>query len=243
MLTLLILALVAGQPVDRNAGKEAALSKALLADIERREKRYADPALGRLLARLVARLSASDAAPVHVLVIDTPDPVAGAIPGGTIVIGRGAVARMRSEAELAAVVAHEMAHLQLRHGWRHSQDRPVVVFLGGAYGVCRRAPAGAIQMPLRMQEDAGPLEADADSLAIEILASAGYPAAGLVEVFDRFGASPGIGAAIRAGLAVPGNSQAGSGGTPEFEKIRAAAASVPRRPPSLRGKDQAAPGR
>ncbi len=48
-------------------------------------------------------------------VADDYTPNAFALPGGTIVVTRGLLRTLRSEAELAAVLAHELAHVELGH--------------------------------------------------------------------------------------------------------------------------------
>lgn len=48
-------------------------------------------------------------------VLDTPEVNAFALPGGTVVITRGLLAMLRDEAELAAVLGHEIAHVAARH--------------------------------------------------------------------------------------------------------------------------------
>ncbi|WP_196140880.1 M48 family metallopeptidase [Aliikangiella sp. G2MR2-5] len=49
------------------------------------------------------------------IVIDTPDFNAFAMPGGFIVVSSGAIDRLSSEAELAAVLAHEIIHVEQQH--------------------------------------------------------------------------------------------------------------------------------
>jgi predicted Zn-dependent protease len=54
----------------------------------------------------------------HVLVLDSDDINAFATPGGHIFVTRGLIRCCRSEDALAAVVAHEIGHIQLRHGMK-----------------------------------------------------------------------------------------------------------------------------
>ena len=49
------------------------------------------------------------------LVIDTPDFNAFSMPGGYVVISSGVIDRLSSEAELAAVLAHEIVHIEQKH--------------------------------------------------------------------------------------------------------------------------------
>lgn len=54
----------------------------------------------------------------HFSILDTPVANAFAVPGGYIYITRGLMAMMNSEAELAAVLAHELGHVNARHSMR-----------------------------------------------------------------------------------------------------------------------------
>lgn len=88
---------------------------------------YATPGFGRpirdarvmrfvnTIAAVVGRYSDRPLIPYFVVVIDTPHINAFAAPGGYIFLTRGAVEAMRSEAELACVIAHEIAHITERH--------------------------------------------------------------------------------------------------------------------------------
>ena len=50
------------------------------------------------------------------VVVDSPEVNAFALPGGYVFVNRGAVEAARTEGELAGVLAHEVAHVSLRHG-------------------------------------------------------------------------------------------------------------------------------
>jgi len=83
--------------------------------------------------------------PLAAKVIDSQDERAIAFPGGFLYITRGLITRAETEAELAGVVAHEIAHIVARHGMRplsidaNSPQRDVpLVFAGGWIGVCTR---------------------------------------------------------------------------------------------------------
>lgn len=53
--------------------------------------------------------------PYHFYVVDSPQVNAFALPGGQIYVFRGLLEFVESEAELAAVIGHEMAHVDLKH--------------------------------------------------------------------------------------------------------------------------------
>ena len=77
-----------------------------------------DPALTRYVASVGQRLAnVSDRAlPYEFVVLNSPVPNAWALPGGKIAINRGLLMELGSEAELAAVLGHEIVHAAARHG-------------------------------------------------------------------------------------------------------------------------------
>lgn len=79
---------------------------------------YDDPELtayvNEIAERLVANSSMPDAEFTFTL-LDSPDINAFALPGGMIYINRGLLAYLNSEAELAGVIAHEIAHITEHH--------------------------------------------------------------------------------------------------------------------------------
>lgn len=79
---------------------------------------YDDPALQRYVNEIGQRLAkASHRAGLQYqfLVVDSPQVNAFALPGGYIYISRGILAYLNSEAELAAVLGHEIGHVTARH--------------------------------------------------------------------------------------------------------------------------------
>ncbi|MGB1617539.1 MAG: M48 family metalloprotease [Pseudomonadales bacterium] len=81
--------------------------------------RYAsDPQLTEYVSRVGQRLAraADRRLPYEFVIIDDSTPNAWALPGGKIAINRGLLLRLNSEAELAAVLSHEIVHAAARHG-------------------------------------------------------------------------------------------------------------------------------
>lgn len=78
----------------------------------------ADPALTRYVQSVGKRLAAvaDRKLPYEFVIINDSTPNAWALPGGKIAINRGLLLELRSEAELAAVLSHEIVHAAARHG-------------------------------------------------------------------------------------------------------------------------------
>lgn len=68
------------------------------------------------VGKRLARHSARAHLPWHFTVVDSPDVNAFSLPGGYVYLARGILPYLDSEAELAAVIGHEIGHVSARHG-------------------------------------------------------------------------------------------------------------------------------
>jgi len=114
---------------------------------------------------------------------DEPDFVnAGALPGGQIVIGRGLLELLESEDELAAILGHEVAHVDERHAIERLQyevqSRKI-----GMRGLYRLGQIGVVLFQMGYTKEK---EDEADRVGLGLTVRAGYSPAGAVEVMKRF---------------------------------------------------------
>jgi predicted Zn-dependent protease len=118
-------------------------------------------------------------------ILDTDEINAFAAPGGYIFVTKGALKLMRNEAQLAGVLAHELAHVDQKHIVRklklQSTDRSVTSgiaqVLGGASLSAKIALERLNDLAFKMLMEEGLSkedEADADQKALEMLMSTGY---------------------------------------------------------------------
>jgi len=118
-------------------------------------------------------------------ILDTDEINAFAAPGGYIFVTRGALKLMRNEAQLAGVLAHELAHVDQKHIVRklklQSTDRSITSgiaqVLGGATLTAKIALERLNDLAFKMLMEEGLSkedEADADKKALEMLMSTGY---------------------------------------------------------------------
>lgn len=137
----------------------------------------------RALDRLVERLK-SDALKdksITLMVITQGQPNAFAIPGRRIVMFSGLIKRANNPEMLAGVLAHEMAHAELRHPVRgviHNLGLGAVLSL--IFGDSSLASVGQVALALSYTRD---LEREADARAISMLQEAGIRADGLNAFF------------------------------------------------------------
>lgn len=156
---------------------------------------YPDQALEDYLNQFAAKLQPrSSDLEIRVKVIKNTGLNAVAYPNGMIYIHSGLLARMDNEAQLAAVLAHEITHCTQRHALRAfqaAQDQPDLLRavqhtlsktkglkdIAGFMGI-----SGAIAA---FSEHIRELEAEADRMGIELMVRAGYDPREALLIFDQ----------------------------------------------------------
>lgn len=153
-------------------------------EVRRAGGRLDDAKAAAMLERVAARLSAvtvKDRPDVAwtVTLVDDPAYNAFALPGGFIHFNRGALALMNDEAEMAAIMAHEMAHVTARHGAAGTSVGVLVDLAAAAWVVLAGADADTTRTALGVTRlvEAGytrEQEAEADRVGLRYLYEAGY---------------------------------------------------------------------
>src|SRR6202521_4898126 len=100
--------------------KEIALGKQLAQEVERQAKIIDDPIIAEYVNRVGQNLVRNSDAkvPFTIKVLDSEEVNAFALPGGFFFVNSGLILKADTEAELAGVMAHEIAHVAARHGTR-----------------------------------------------------------------------------------------------------------------------------
>src|SRR5712692_8510838 len=149
--------------------KEIAIGKGLAQDVERQAKVIDDPVIAEYVNRIGQNLVRNSDAkvPFTIKVIDSEDINAFALPGGFFFVNSGLILKAESEAELAGVMAHEIAHVAARHGTRQATRGELInygsiplIFLGGWAGYAIRQ-AAAIAVPMGFLRFSRGMEAEA----------------------------------------------------------------------------------
>ena len=140
---------------------------------------YVD-AVGQRLARQSPRANLA----WHFTVIDSPDVNAFSLPDGHVYMTRGILPYLNSEAELAAVIGHEIGHVTARHGLRQ-RDTPASAGLGSVLDPDADTQADAPLLrtlaKARVTGYGREHELEADRLGAGYLASSGYAPQAMID--------------------------------------------------------------
>lgn len=121
-------------------------------------------------------------------VLDSDRPNAIAVPGGFILISRGMIETVRSEDELAAVLAHEVAHQELRHNMLSVQQGKSMQIIDALFRDPETQQTNDWITRIGDEMTGGynlQHETEADRRAVTLLARAGYDPYALVRVLRR----------------------------------------------------------
>ncbi|HYL77089.1 MAG TPA: M48 family metalloprotease [Bryobacteraceae bacterium] len=113
---------------------------------------------------------------------DAPEVEAITLPGGPIFIPAELIEKLDSEPDLAAVLAHAISHIALRHSTRSATRGEIAGMAAQGMPPNMR---NTVMMPVAFLSFARHYERDADVLAVQILAQAGYDPAGLLSYLRK----------------------------------------------------------
>jgi hypothetical protein len=148
-----------------------------------------DPALTGAVGDVVDRLRGAlpdDRYDFRVTVVDDTLVNALAVPGGAMVIFRGLLRSTSSQEELAGVLAHEMQHVQLRHGTRAIMRQLPLLMGGGSDAAAVLGVLGALSYARADEE-----EADAEGM--RLIMAAQVDPRGMIAFFDTLASVAGPG--------------------------------------------------
>jgi predicted Zn-dependent protease len=173
--------------------KEIAMGKQLAQQVEQQAKIINDPVIAEYVNRLGQNLVRNSDAkvPFTIKVLDSEEVNAFALPGGFFFVNSGLILKADSEAELAGVMAHEIAHVAARHGTRQATRGQIaglatipLIFMGGwtGYGIYQ---AASVMVPVTFLHFSRAFESEADMLGLEYMYKAGYDPSAFVDFFEK----------------------------------------------------------
>ncbi|MGB8768937.1 MAG: M48 family metallopeptidase [Candidatus Korobacteraceae bacterium] len=246
--------------------KQVAMGRAYSQQVEHSAKLVSDPVVTEYINRLGQNLVRNSDAkvPFTIKVIDTDEINAFALPGGFFYVNSGLILAADNEAELAGVMAHEIAHVAACHVAREQTRGNIVnlasiplIFVPGGWAVYEGAQAAlSIGVPLTFMKFSREFEAQADFLGMEYMYKAGYDPQSFISFFEKIEAQekkkPGtIAKAFESHPPTPDRVEAAQKemrtvlpprdeyivDTSEFENVKARLASIENRHKVLNDKD------
>ncbi|HJS24736.1 MAG TPA: M48 family metallopeptidase [Pyrinomonadaceae bacterium] len=174
--------------------KEVRLGRELAAEVDRQAKFVDDPIITEYVNRVGQNIVLhSDAkVPFTIKVIDSDEVNAFALPGGFFYVNKGLVLAADNEAELAGVMAHEIAHVAARHAVENQTKGSLLeyaaiagsIFIGGIPGMIYQNTAGIGLLGIFMKFSRG-AEEEADKLGVQYMYAAGYDPGAMATMFEK----------------------------------------------------------
>jgi len=173
--------------------KEIAMGRQLAIEIEREVRLNEDPTINGYVNRVGQNLVRNSDAkvPFKIKVVESDEINAFALPGGFFYVNTGLILAADDEAELAGVMAHEIAHVAARHATEQLSKAELInfasiplIFMGGVGGFALRQAAGFL-IPMQFLQFSRKDEAEADYLGLQYVYKTGYDPGAAVSFFEK----------------------------------------------------------
>ena len=173
--------------------KQVAMGRTYAQQIESQIKLVNDPVITEYVNRIGQNLVRNSDAqvPFTIKVIDSDVVNAMALPGGFFYVNSGLILAADEEAEMAGVMAHEIAHVAACHAARENTRYTLMqlaslpfIFIGGGIGYAGYELAGPAALLGILKFSRG-FESEADYLGVEYMYRAGYDPSAFVSFFEK----------------------------------------------------------
>ncbi len=172
---------------------QVSMGRRFAQEIESQVKLVNDPVVTEYVNRIGQNLVRNSDAqvPFTIKVIDSDVVNAMALPGGFFYVNSGLILAADEEAEVAGVMAHEIAHVAACHIARQQTRGTLaqlatipLIFVGGGLGYGLYEAAGPTAMFAFLKFSRG-FEAEADYLGVQYMYRAGYDPSAFVSFFEK----------------------------------------------------------
>ena len=173
--------------------KQVSAGKQYSMQVEATSKMVTDPVITEYVNRIGQNIVRNSDAqvPFTIKVIDSDEVNAFALPGGFFYVNSGLILAADEEAELAGVMAHEIAHVSACHFARESTRGQFasiatipLIFVGGGIGYAAYEAAG-FAIPMTFLRFSRGFEAEADYLGLQYMYRSGYDPQAFISFFEK----------------------------------------------------------
>jgi predicted Zn-dependent protease len=175
--------------------KQVAMGREYAQQVEHSAKLIQDPVVTEYVNRIGQNIvrNSDSKVPFTIKVIDTDELNAFALPGGFFYVNSGLILAADNEAELAGVMAHEIAHVAACHVAREQTRGNIVnlasiplIFVPGGWAVYEGTQAAlSIGVPLTFMKFSRNFESEADFLGMEYMYKTGYDPQSFISFFEK----------------------------------------------------------
>jgi predicted Zn-dependent protease len=167
-------------------------------EIEKSAHMVTDPVINEYVNRIGQNIvkNSDCKVPFTIKVIDSDEINAMALPGGFFYVNSGLILAADEEAELAGVMAHEIAHVCAHHAAREMTRMnymqigsvPLIIFTQGSWTGYGIYEASQLAIPVTFLQFSRNFEAEADWLGLEYMYKAGYDPQAFIQFFEKLDA-------------------------------------------------------
>ncbi len=174
---------------------EVRTGQRVAAEVDKQVKLIDDPVITEYVNRVGQNIVLhSDAkVPFTIKVIDSDEVNAFALPGGFFYVNKGLILAADNEAEVAGVMAHEIAHVAARHAvemqrkgtWINYGLLAGAILLGGGLGGAILQNTAGLGLGATFAKFSRGAEEEADRLGVQYMYAAGYDPNAMSTMFEK----------------------------------------------------------